>query len=182
MPTIPCSLFPWRKNVTPKKNFWRNLHNNFLDYYQCIEIIFYFFSEPLLYRGITHNKLFSWKYFIGWMVIAIYHSVIIYSFSYIVWSSNSAIFSSMMVVGFSCFGTFLIHNVVVLVNLKLLIETVYKSYIFIGTIWLSIFGFIGTTFVYNLFDMWAYLAYYVWSWSIYKFLLQRIRRKSIYGL
>ena len=28
-----------------------------------------------------------------------------------------------------------------------------KSYIFIGTIWLSIFGFIGTTFVYNLFDM-----------------------------
>lgn len=43
-------------------------------------------------------------------------------------------------------------NVVVLVNLKLLIEAIYKSYIFVATIWLSVFGFIGTTFIYNLFN------------------------------
>lgn len=41
---------------------------------------------------------------------------------------------------------------VVLVNLKLLIEAIYKSYIFVATIWLSVFGFIGTTFIYNLFN------------------------------
>lgn len=46
-------------------------------------------------------------------------------------------------------------NVVVLVNLKLLIEAIYKSYIFVATIWLSVFGFIGTTFIYNLFNAWV---------------------------
>jgi len=46
----------------------------------------------------------------------------------------------------------MVHNVVVLVNLKLLIEAIYKSYIFIATIWLSIFGFMATTYIYNLFN------------------------------
>ena len=97
--------------------------------------------------------MYGWKYFVGWMLIGLYHSVIIYLFAFLIWTENSTIFSSGTTVNFLCFGTFMIHNVVVLVNLKLMIEAVYKSYIFIGTVWLSIFGFMGTTFVYNLFNL-----------------------------
>lgn len=106
-----------------------------------------------MYRHITHNKLFEWKYFILWMLIGVYHSVIIYYFAFIVWGNNSALYHDGKTVSLPCFGSLMIHSVVVVVNIKLLLETVYKSYIFIGTILLSIFGFIGTTFIYNLFNL-----------------------------
>jgi phospholipid-translocating ATPase len=87
------------------------------------------------------------------MLIGTYHSVIIYFFAYIVWKGSPVIYREGFAANFLCFGTFMIHNVVVLVNVKLLIEATYKSYIFIVSIILSIFGFMGTTFLYNLFNM-----------------------------
>lgn len=87
------------------------------------------------------------------MFIGLYHSIIIYFFAWFVWKENTAVYDEGRTVNFLCFGVFMVHNVVVLVNLKLLVEAVYKSYIFIATIWLSIFGFMGTTFVYNLFNL-----------------------------
>lgn len=86
------------------------------------------------------------------MFIGFYHSIIIYYFAWYVWRENSALLTGGQTVNFLCFGVFMVHNVVVLVNLKLLIEAIYKSYIFIATIWLSIFGFMATTFIYNLFN------------------------------
>lgn len=86
------------------------------------------------------------------MCLAVYHAVVIFFFAYAMWFNNPAILSSPHTVNFYCFGTFLIHNVVVLVNLKLWLVTTYQSYWFIFTIWLSILGFMITTFVYNLFN------------------------------
>ncbi|XP_035909215.1 probable phospholipid-transporting ATPase IF isoform X2 [Anopheles stephensi] len=108
-------------------------------------------KNPSLYQKVAGNKQYAWKYFIGWLVLGIYHFSIIYFFTYAVWGGNPALYSNWpATASFSCYGTVLIHNVVVLVNLKLLIETIYKSYIFIATVLLSIFAFMGTTFVYNL--------------------------------
>ncbi|XP_050074258.1 phospholipid-transporting ATPase IF [Anopheles maculipalpis] len=108
-------------------------------------------KNPSLYQKVAGNKQYAWKYFIGWLVLGIYHFSIIYFFTYAVWSGNPALYANWpATVSFSCYGTVLIHNVVVLVNLKLLIETIYKSYIIIATVLLSIFAFMGTTFVYNL--------------------------------
>jgi phospholipid-translocating ATPase len=70
-----------------------------------------------------------------------------------VWDNNNQFFATPFTANFACYGTFMMHNVAVLVNLKLLMEAVHKNWWFIGTIWLSIFGFISTTFIYNLFDM-----------------------------
>ncbi|XP_058444324.1 phospholipid-transporting ATPase IF isoform X2 [Malaya genurostris] len=109
-------------------------------------------KEPSLYQRVAGNKQYAWKYFIGWMILGLYHSTIIYVFCWAIWGNNPAIYAWWpSTVNFACFGTMMIHNVVVLANLKLLLEAIYRSYIFIATILLSIFGFMGTTFIYNLF-------------------------------
>uniref|UniRef100_A0A182SGQ4 Phospholipid-transporting ATPase n=1 Tax=Anopheles maculatus TaxID=74869 RepID=A0A182SGQ4_9DIPT len=111
-------------------------------------------KNPSLYQKVAGNKQYAWKYFIGWLVLGIYHFSIIYFFTYAVWGGNPALYANWpATASFACYGTVLIHNVVVLVNLKLLIETIYKSYIFIATVLLSIFAFMGTTFVYNLLNI-----------------------------
>ncbi|XP_053687798.1 phospholipid-transporting ATPase IF isoform X2 [Sabethes cyaneus] len=111
-------------------------------------------KEPSLYQRVAGNKQYAWKYFIGWMFLALYHSTIIYVFCWAVWGTNPAIYAWWpATASFACFGTIAIHNVVVLANLKLLLEAIYKSYAFIASIWLSIFGFMGTTFIYNLFNI-----------------------------
>ncbi|XP_052565195.1 phospholipid-transporting ATPase IF isoform X2 [Culex pipiens pallens] len=111
-------------------------------------------KNPSLYQRVAGNKQYAWKYFIGWMMLAVYHSTIVYTFCWAIWGNNPAIYAWWpSTVNFACFGTIMIHNVVVLANLKLLLEAIYKSYIFIATILLSIFGFMGTTFIYNLFNV-----------------------------
>ncbi|EAA06286.6 AGAP000390-PA [Anopheles gambiae str. PEST] len=111
-------------------------------------------KNPALYQKVAGNKQYAWKYFIGWMVLGIYHFSVIYFFSYAVWIENPAIYAHWpATASFACYGTILIHNVVVLVNLKLLIESIYKSYVFIATVLLSIFAFMGSTFVYNLLNI-----------------------------
>lgn len=85
------------------------------------------------------------------MILGFYHSIIVYFFTWFVWSVNAAVYTEGRVVNFFCFGMAIMHNVVVLVNLKLVIEAIYKSYTFLASIWLSIFGAMGLTFIYNLF-------------------------------
>ncbi|XP_055585323.1 phospholipid-transporting ATPase IF isoform X2 [Uranotaenia lowii] len=111
-------------------------------------------KEPSLYQKVAGNKQYAWKYFLGWMFLAVYHSSIVYVFCWVIWGNNPAIYAWWpSTANFACFGTIMIHNVVVLANLKLLLEAIYRSYIFIATILLSIFGFMGTTFIYNLFNL-----------------------------
>uniref|UniRef100_A0A1L8DEI0 Phospholipid-transporting ATPase n=2 Tax=Nyssomyia neivai TaxID=330878 RepID=A0A1L8DEI0_9DIPT len=110
-------------------------------------------NEPPLYRKNIRNKRLQWKYFCGWMLLSVYHSTIIYASGYLMWDNNAAILTSPHTVNFYCYGTFMIHNVVILVNLKLWLTSVYQSYWFIFSIWLSILGFLLTTFIYNLFDI-----------------------------
>ncbi|XP_065084623.1 phospholipid-transporting ATPase IF isoform X2 [Ochlerotatus camptorhynchus] len=111
-------------------------------------------KEPSLYQKVAGNKQYAWKYFIGWMLLAVYHSLVVYLFSWAIWGNNPVIYATgPETVNFACFGTMTIHNVVVVANLKLLLEAIHKSFIFIASIWLSIFGFMGTTFIYNLFNL-----------------------------
>ena len=107
---------------------------------------------PELYKKNIHNRKLQWKYFCGWLALGLYHSLVIFYSAYFMWFNNPAILSSPHTANFYCFGTFMIHNVVVLVNLKLWLVTTFHTYWFIFTIWLSIFGFMLTTFIYNLFN------------------------------
>ena len=124
----------------------------FLKFLTSIKFSSLIFSNPLLYKTISRNRLFSWPYFNGWMLLGFYHSLIIYYFTSAIWKENDTLFYNGRTMDFMCFGVSIIHNVVMVTNMKLLIESIYRTYIFIGTVWLSVFGFIVTTFVYNLFN------------------------------
>jgi phospholipid-translocating ATPase len=85
--------------------------------------------------------------------MGVYHSIIIYAFGFLIWYRNPVLFSSGKTVSLYCFGSFLMQSAVSIVNLKLLLETVYKTYYYIGIIVLSILSFVVTTVIYNLFAL-----------------------------
>lgn len=107
-------------------------------------------SHPPLYTENAGNKRLYWKNFIGWMSLGLYHATVIYMSGYIVWSTNAAILPTPFTVNFYCFGTFMIHNVVVVVNLKLWLVAKYQSIWFIFTVIGSIVVFVMTTLIYNV--------------------------------
>lgn len=108
-------------------------------------------SNPPLYKENTGNKRLTWKYFVGWMLLGCYHSVVIYMSGYAMWINNPAILSTERTADFQSFGTFMIHNVVVLVNFKLWMEAKYQTIWFILSIIGSILFFVTSTVIYNLF-------------------------------
>jgi phospholipid-translocating ATPase len=109
-------------------------------------------KDPELYKKISRNRLMSWKYFFLWIVLALFHSFITYIFSFTAFSGYLSMINSGKSVGIHSFGTTLIQNAVFIVNIKLLLETTYQTYVFIATVVLSIAVFIGSTFVYGLID------------------------------
>lgn len=131
---------------------------------------FFFCSTPSLYKINTGNNRLTWKYFIGWILLAVYHSVIIYYFSYAIFETNNAILWSSQIADLPCFGTILVHNVVVLVNLKLWLVARYQSFIFILTILGSISAFMISTVIYNYLNMWVIHRCAVYESLIYFFL------------
>ncbi|KAH8272326.1 hypothetical protein KR026_005595 [Drosophila bipectinata] len=118
---------------------------------------------PKLYKKNTDNKQLQWPYFLMWVLFAVYHSVIIFYFAFCLFSYNNVILNVGQTAAFSCFGTLLMWTVVIVVNLKLWLESMYLSYWYIFTIIISILGFIITTVIYNVinldFDTDIYWAY-----------------------
>ncbi|KAH8303713.1 hypothetical protein KR018_001973 [Drosophila ironensis] len=118
---------------------------------------------PQLYKKNTDNKQLHWPYFLMWILFAVYHSVIIFYFAFCLFSYNNVILNVGQTAAFSCFGTLLIWTVVIVVNLKLWLESMYLSFWYIFTIVISILGFIITTVIYNVINLdydtdiyWAY--------------------------
>ncbi|XP_004520903.1 probable phospholipid-transporting ATPase IF isoform X2 [Ceratitis capitata] len=120
-------------------------------------------KQPELYKKNIGNKDLHWEYFIGWILFAVYHTLITYFFTYYIFTTNPVLLNIGQPAEFSCFGALLIEIVVVVVNLKLLLESKYLSFWYIATILGSIAAFIVTTIVYNVIDLdfdtdiyWAY--------------------------
>ncbi|KAL7743084.1 hypothetical protein ACLKA6_015012 [Drosophila palustris] len=120
-------------------------------------------QNPKLYKKNTDNKQLHWPYFLMWTLFAVYHSVIIFYFAYCIFSFNNVILNGGQTAAFSCFGTLLIWAVVIIVNLKLWLESMYLSFWYIATLVLSILAFMVTTVIYNVINLdydtdiyWAY--------------------------
>lgn len=114
---------------------------------------FIFRRQPELYKNNINNKGLHWEYFIGWILFAIYHTLITYYFTYYVYSTNNILLNIGQPAEFSCFGTLLIEIVVVVVNLKLMLESKYLTYWYIVTIVGSILAFMITTVIYNVINL-----------------------------
>ncbi|EDW82269.1 uncharacterized protein Dwil_GK25212 [Drosophila willistoni] len=132
---------------------------------------------PQLYKKNTDNKQLHWPYFLMWTLFAVYHSVIIFYFAFCVFSFNNVILNGGQTAAFSCFGTLLIWCVVIVVNLKLWLESMYLSYWYIVTLVGSILAFMATTVIYNVINLdydtdiyWAYnnllASLPVWLWIL----------------
>lgn len=106
-------------------------------------------NNPLLYLETVGNRKFKWPHFCGWMITGLFHSLVIYYFTYFLWKNDPICLYNEHPAPLGALGTELVHNVVVVVNLKLLLEAKYKTHVFTLTVVLSIFIFMLTTLAYN---------------------------------
>lgn len=123
-------------------------------------------STPELYKKNAGNKRLTWKHFIGWIALSIYHSLVVYTFGYMIWNTNDAIFQSPYTVDLCAFSTFMIHNVVFVVTIKLWLLARYQTFAFILTIFGSILGFMASTVFYNFFNLWDRGMLWVYNYLI----------------
>ncbi|XP_055298222.1 phospholipid-transporting ATPase 11C isoform X2 [Sitodiplosis mosellana] len=102
-------------------------------------------KNPSLYMENSGNKRITWKYFLAWITLAVFHSMVVYFIGYAFWMENN-----MKTNDLDSFGAFMIHNVVFVVTIKLWLISRYRTIIFALAVFLSIFAFMSSTIVFNL--------------------------------
>lgn len=115
-------------------------------------------KNPSLYRENAGNKRLTWKYFLAWITLSIYHSLAVYFAGYMMWSTDN-----IRTTDLASFGTFMIHNVVFVVTLKLWLIARYQTLIFTMTITGSVLAFMLSTVAYNFISLWRDPLYYVYN-------------------
>ncbi|KAL0880610.1 hypothetical protein ABMA27_001840 [Loxostege sticticalis] len=109
-------------------------------------------KNPTLYREIARNRLMSWGQFGAWSLAAVYHSVVIYLTAYFIFRLP-VINEDAKTVDLWSFGALLFHLNVVVVTLKLWLQTRYHTFMFVTSIVLSVAVHMGSSTVYALFDL-----------------------------
>ncbi|XP_063363276.1 phospholipid-transporting ATPase IF [Cydia amplana] len=108
--------------------------------------------DPTLYRDISRNKLMSWSRFSAWLLIGVYHSVIIYTFGALA-IKHSVINADMKAMDVWVFGAVLFHLLVLITNLKLWLQARYHTFYFVLSILFSVFFYIGFNLGYSLINL-----------------------------
>lgn len=103
----------------------------------------------MLYKGISHNRLTSWRTFIIWILNAALQMFIIFYFAYAILYDNNVVFSQGQPADFATFGTMLIMVLVLVGNLKVFLVSHYMSYLNFAFIIFSIIAFMLSTYIYN---------------------------------
>lgn len=103
-------------------------------------------KNPSLYKENANNKRLTWKYFMGWITLSVYHSLVVYFLGYMIWITNNIHTADLV-----SFGTFMIHCVVLVVTIKLWLIARYQTFIYTISILISIIAFMVSTTVYSNF-------------------------------
>lgn len=111
--------------------------------------IFVSFRFPILYKGIAHNCLTSWRTFIFWILNGAMQMFIIFYFAYAILYDNNVVFNRGQPADFNTFGTMLIVVLVLVGNLKVFLVSHYMSYLNFAFIIFSIVAFMLSTYIYN---------------------------------
>lgn len=114
--------------------------------------------NPSLYQENAGNIRLTWKYFMGWIALSIYHALVVYFFGYMVWTTNNIALNDSV-----SYGTFMIHNVVFVVTFRLWLMARYHTCIFTGSILGSICIFIASTMLYSNFWVFSLTMYKVYN-------------------
>lgn len=107
--------------------------------------------DPKLYHYNRKNSLMSWRMFSQWFLCAIYHSILIFIFSWLT-IKYSVISTDGKTVDLWCYGAALFHLLVVVINLKLWLETYYNTLFLMLSIVLSILSFVAFNIIYSSFN------------------------------
>ncbi|XP_073949125.1 phospholipid-transporting ATPase IF-like [Choristoneura fumiferana] len=108
--------------------------------------------NPSLYRDISKNKLMSWSRFSVWLLVALYHSIVIYVFGALA-IRHSIISPDGKPVDIWIFGAVLFHLMVLVVNLKLWLQARYHTGIFVLSIVLSVLLYVAFNSVYAVIEV-----------------------------
>lgn len=115
-------------------------------------------KNPSLYRENAGNKRLTWKFFMGWITLSIYHSLVVYFFGYMIWNTNNIRVNDLF-----SYGTFMIHNVVLVVTIRLWLIARYQTFIFTIAIVGSVGAFVVSTVIYNYFLIFSPSMYRVYN-------------------
>lgn len=108
-------------------------------------------KNPSLYKENAGNKRITWKYFLAWITLAVYHSMAVYFFGIMIFENDIIQTSdSKQLTDLVSFGTFIIHNVVFVVTIKLWLIARYRTIIFTLAVLGSVFAFISSTMLWNI--------------------------------
>ncbi|KAG8232436.1 hypothetical protein J437_LFUL012866 [Ladona fulva] len=105
---------------------------------------------PHLYLINRGNALMLWRKFFQWLFIGLWHALALYFAIWGIVLSNDSILSNGETSDISCFGTTIFHIVVVVVNLKLWLESKYWTAIFLFSIFISVVGNMILTYIYSI--------------------------------
>ncbi|XP_046393223.1 phospholipid-transporting ATPase IF-like isoform X2 [Ischnura elegans] len=105
---------------------------------------------PHLYLNNRGNSLMSWPNFFKWTSLGIWHALALYFAVWGVWQADSSILTDGGPADLGCFGTTIFHIVVIVVNLKIWLESKFWTRIFILSILISIFGNMLLTYFYSI--------------------------------
>ncbi|XP_075156670.1 phospholipid-transporting ATPase IF [Haematobia irritans] len=109
-------------------------------------------KNPQLYQKNCQNRQVRWTVFLRWIVNGALHSIVVFYFAYFFLTLNNVILNDGQTAEYYIFGSILIQMVVVVGNLKLMLESHYLSYVYIAIIVASFLGFILSTVIYNFID------------------------------
>ncbi|XP_063384293.1 phospholipid-transporting ATPase IF-like [Cydia fagiglandana] len=104
-------------------------------------------KSPMLYKSISKNSLMSWSRFSGWMLAAVYHSVVIYVAAALA-VGDTAISADMKPVDLWSFGAVLYHLLVLIVNLKLWLQARYHTVAFAASVVFSVLVYVACNTLY----------------------------------
>ncbi|XP_073831771.1 phospholipid-transporting ATPase IF-like [Musca autumnalis] len=108
--------------------------------------------NPELYRKNTNNKQLQWPSFFEWIFFGVYHAIICFYFASQIFATNDVIVNGGQTADFALYCALLMHIVVIVVNLKIWLESQYITYWYIGTIIISILCYFVTSFLYNFWN------------------------------
>ncbi|RXG58015.1 putative phospholipid-transporting ATPase IF [Armadillidium vulgare] len=118
-------------------------------------------SKPYLYREIRNNRSMSWAPFIVWGLLGFWHSAVLY-YGLFATTFETPFINDGKPQDIYLFGVMLTTNVIFVCNLKLVVEAKYQTWIFIGSILLTMFGFYLVYFIYCIFPKaGVYFTFYV---------------------
>lgn len=120
-------------------------------------------KNPSLYQENAGNIHLTWKYFMGWITLSIYHSLVVYFFGYMMFNTNSMVYKQYTTDDLFSYGTFMIHNVVFVVTIRLWLIARYQTIVFTLSIVGSVAAFIASTIVYNEFSVFSSPMYKVYD-------------------